>query len=345
MTRVGLTTANRGYVNTKITGIIIDQTRTAGKWYVREIPNKTGDGIAPVFFRREKTDLVGRLIDKAKGVQSAQRYAAKHMHDLHIAPALDPSSITSEALGQKSGHVKKLENKVLETFLHEQAECVSSTPVNLKVTVINKNQGGTSKTVVEELWKSCTHSSFDDKSNKSQKKEFIRLLNQSLDLSSGRMTTNDPSVRMECEKFIKDLNDNNNLARHWKFDAPEVAQNIWSKLESNFLQIPTPLGKNIASMSNLLSEISSSLSPEESAKLESLLKAAFQIYYEDQTSGTSSPSYRLPWKPVETPQTLYSIRDISLRLITCFKALHPDHGALGDVLRQAVEARIGSDLS
>jgi hypothetical protein len=345
MTRVGLTTANRGYVNIKITSIIIDQTRTAGKWYVREIPNKTGDGIAPVFFRREKTDLVGRLIDKAKGVQSAQRYAAKHMHDLHIAPALDTSNIASEALGQKGGHVKKLENKALETFLHKQAGCVSSTPVNLKVTVINKNQVGTSKTVVEELWKSCTHSSFDDKSNKSQKKEFIRLLNQSLDLSSGRMATNDPSVRTECATFVKDLSNNNNSPFHWTRHVSEAAQNIWSKLENDILQTATPVGKNMVSMNKLLSEISSSRSPEESAELEYLLKAAFQIYYENQTSLTSSPPQPLPWKPLEFPQKNYNFRDISLRLITCFKALHPDYGALGDVLRQAVEARLGSGLS
>ena len=340
MTRAGLTAANRGYVNTKITGIIIDQTRTAGKWYVREIPNKTGDGIAPVFFRREKTDLMGRLIDKAKGVQSAQRYAAKHMHDLAIAPALDTSKITSEALGQ----VKKLENKALETSLHEIAERVSSPPVGLIVTVINKNQRGTSKTVVEELWKSCTHSSFDDKSNKSQKKEFIRLLNQSLDLSSGRMTTNDPSIRMECFAFVKDLSNNNNSPFHWTCDVSEATLNIWSKLESDVLQTSTPVGKNIASMNRLLSKISSGRSAEESTKLEFLLKVAFQIYYENQTSGTSSPSYLLPWKPVEIPQTLQEIRDISLRLITCFKALHPDHDALGAVLRQAVEARLSSDL-
>ena len=340
MTRVGLIVTYRGYVNTKITGIIIDQTHTEGKWYVREVPNKTGDGVAPVFFRREKTDLLGRLIDKAKGVQSAQRYAAKHVHDLYISNPMNPSDINLETLQKRSFPVKKLENDVLANFLDTKAKSAGSKLEDLKVTVINGNQSGPSKALVEDLWKSCTCPSFDDKSNKSQKKEFIRLLNQSLDLSSGRMITNDPSVREECEQFIQNLNENNNLPGHWTLNISEDAQKIWHKLQNNFLQTFTPLGKNTALMTQLLAEISSGRSIEKGDELESLLKTAFQIYYADQTSGTSSSSYHLPWEPVEIPESQERLRHISIRLPTYFKTFNLEYGVLGDLLRQAVEARL-----
>ena len=340
MTRGGLTTAKRGYVNTKITSIIIDQTRTEGKWYVREVPNKTGDGVAPVFFRREKTDLLGRLIDKAKGVQSAQRYATKHIHDLYIAPAQDPSNIKLETLQQKNFSVKKLENKVLEEFLDIKAKSAGSEPVDLKVTVISGNQSGTSKALVEELWKSCTGPSFNDKSNKSEKREFIRLLNQSLDLSSGRITTNDPSVRRACEQFVQNLNHNNNLPGHWALSISKKAQDTWYELQNNFLQAFSPLGKNTESMNELLSKISEKPSFKQGDDLQHLLKTAFQIYYEDQTSGTSSSSYPLPWEPVEIPKTLQSLRDLSIHLTKYFQASNQEYGVLGDLLRQAVEARL-----
>jgi hypothetical protein len=54
-------------VNPVITGIVIDQTRETGKWYVREVKNETGDGVKPVFLDERKVILSEESTTKCSG--------------------------------------------------------------------------------------------------------------------------------------------------------------------------------------------------------------------------------------------------------------------------------------
>jgi predicted RNase H-related nuclease YkuK (DUF458 family) len=84
-------------VNPVIKGIVIDQTRKTGKWYVREVKHETGSGVKPVFFRREKSDLIGKIYDKIVGAESAQRYAATHINELTEKTPVDVSNIVDDS--------------------------------------------------------------------------------------------------------------------------------------------------------------------------------------------------------------------------------------------------------
>lgn len=111
-----------------ITGIVIDQTREAGKWYVREVKDETGGGVKPVFFRREKSDLIGRIYDKIIGAESAQRYAATHINELTEKTPVDVSNIVDDSskLNFPPAKPEKITAEDLETLLERKCKLVNS---------------------------------------------------------------------------------------------------------------------------------------------------------------------------------------------------------------------------
>ncbi len=306
-------------MNTKITGIIIDQTRSKGKWYVREIPDKNGEGIQPLFYRREKNDLLGKLIDKIKGAQSAQRYAVAHLNELNIPHQISAAETTEETLKQKSTcNTHKWESSLLEQFLTDRARNLTDQPGEISTSVIDNKKKNVNKRQIEKFWQLYDHSKSNQSDEKITKKEFTRLMKQSVDLMSKSLITNDASVNGECEKFIRNLCDANDRSFELSLLSSKPAQDLFTKLKEFFIAEATPVGKNTQLMKVLLDDISMKIDGEKIHQAENLLKTAFQIYYADQTSDDKDSPKPLPWKPVEIPKSAQDLAAIS-RGLTSFR--------------------------
>ena len=218
-------------MNPVITGIVIDQTRATGKWYVREVKNETGDGVKPVFFRREKSDLIGRIYDKMLGAESAQRYAAAHINELTTTSPVDVSNIVDDSGNLKLPLEKpeKITADDLQSLLDRKCRLVDSAQPNegpqklddgvSLVTVISSANKKELKREVDQLW-----SSYQGTSNVS-KDDFKRLMQLSLQLAGGHVKSNDPKVWDDCENFVGRISSERGKA--WKNQqVPEKFQSL-----------------------------------------------------------------------------------------------------------------------
>lgn len=197
-----------------ISGIVIDQTRTEGKWYVRELKNENG-GVTPMFFRREKSDLLGRLVDKFRHVESAQRYAARHMSDLGFQHHEEIGSVyaTSGKLRPTADERDKLLSERLQQLLNDKvaqsginplvstaptthgADVESSCPVTVILNKSDLNQE------LHVLWDSFKrHFSLQSKNDK---KAFYEEMGNAIRLSRGELRTSDPKVWETSKELIK----------------------------------------------------------------------------------------------------------------------------------------------
>jgi hypothetical protein len=207
-------------VNPVITGIVIDHTRETGKWYVREVKNETGDGVKPVFFRRDKSDLIGRIYDKMLGAESAQRYAAAHITELTTTSPVDVSNIIDDSGNLKPTPEKpeKITAEALQSLLDRKCKLVDSAQPNegpqktddgvSLVTVISTANKKELKREVDQLWSRYQGTEIVSKD------DFKRLMQLSLQLAGGHVKSNDPKVWDDCENFVGRLSSEGGEA--WK---------------------------------------------------------------------------------------------------------------------------------
>jgi hypothetical protein len=218
-------------VNPVITGIVIDHTRETGKWYVREVKNETGDGVKPVFFRREKSDLIGRIYDKMLGAESAQRYAAAHITELTTTSPVDVSNIVDDSGNLKPPPKKpeKITAEALQSLLDRKCKLVDSAQPNegpqkiddgvSLVTVISTANKKELKREVDQLWSRYQGTEIVSKD------DFKRLMQLSLQLAGGHVKSNDPEVWNDCENFVGRLSSEGGEA--WKNQqVPEKFQSL-----------------------------------------------------------------------------------------------------------------------
>ena len=327
-------------MNAKITGIIIDQTRSKGKWYVREIPDKNGDGVQPLFFRREKNDLFGKLIDKIKGAQSAQRYAAAHVNELNIPHQISAAEITEQTLKQKPTYnTHKWESALVEQFLTDRVGNLTAQSGVMTTSVIDNSKQHVNKRQIEKFWQLYDQSKSNQSDEKITKKEFTRLMKQSVDLMSKSLITNDASVHGECEKFIRNLCDADDPSFEWSLGSSEPAQDLFTNLKEFFIAEATPVGKNTQLMKELLVDNSIKNDGEKIHQAENLLKTAFQIYYADQTSDDKDSPKPLPWKPVTIPKNTEDLAAISRGLTSLHFPPTTEYDALKQALHFAIDRR------
>ena len=196
----------------KISGIVIDQTRTEGKWYVRELKDENG-GVTPMFFRREKSDLIGRLIDKFKGAKSAQRYAASHMAELGFGRTENMNNVSaanSEMVASNKTR-NKLESTDLQNLLDIEAQRKFESSLlpasddaaagsRLPVTVMRHKPDR--KRELDLLW-----AEFEPRlgASKSAKNEFYTTMALAIGLYRRDLTSSDPKLWDKCEKFLNVL--------------------------------------------------------------------------------------------------------------------------------------------
>ncbi len=217
-------------MNPVITGIVIDHTRETGKWYVREVKNETGDGVTPIFFRREKSDLIGRISDKLRGAESAQRYAASHINELTGNTPVDVSNIADDSgnLNFPQDRPKKLTAEDLQALLDHKRQLVGKGRANegpqttddgvSLVTVITAKDKAL-KREVDQLWSSYQGSEIVSKD------DFKRLMQLSLQLAAGHLKSSDPKVWHDCKNFVSRLSSEHEEA--WKNQqVPEKFQSL-----------------------------------------------------------------------------------------------------------------------
>lgn len=195
-------------MNPVITGIVIDQTRETGKWYVREVKDETGIGVKPVFFRRERSDFIGRFYDKLCGAESAQKYAAAHINQLTVIKPVDVSNIVDASgnLDFPSQIPNKFTPEDLQALLDQKCKLVDPgelTEGSQKihdakslVTIISAKNNKEIKREVDRLW-----SNYQDTDDIS-KGDFKRLMRLSLQLAAGDVQSNDRKVWNECKNFV-----------------------------------------------------------------------------------------------------------------------------------------------
>ena len=204
----------------KITGMIIDKTHESGKWYVRETKDETGDGIKPVFFRRDKTDLFGRLIDKFRGVESAQRYAAAHFNELgfkvhaEISDVLDDSGMLKKPEKKTEKKTEKLEADHLQSLIDGKCSLTSSkrpketiqqaSDQDLSITVVIKSDEKKIQGEVDQLWSHFRMAGKSESRGGYEEDTFKRLMQLSLQLESGLAKADAKSWGV-CYDFIYDL--------------------------------------------------------------------------------------------------------------------------------------------
>ena len=197
----------------KITGIIIDQTKTEGKWYVREI--KDGDNIKPMFFRRDKADLLGRLVDKLRGAESGQRYAVAHRSELKLLDSVELQSIFDpEIYGKPTSQLpEKFTHEKLQNLL-DQTLASPDKPQDVSITTIKTKDKAGLKNHVSQLWENYRQPTYQNKQHTLSKSDFMRLMTQALQLHSKEMVSNDPKIKEECVDFVIRLRDAGEVA--WK---------------------------------------------------------------------------------------------------------------------------------
>jgi hypothetical protein len=207
-------------VNPVITGIVIDQTRETGKWFVREVKDEAGSGVKPVFFRREKSDLIGRIYDKIVGAESAQRYAAAHLNELTEKTPVDVSNIVDDSGNLKLPPEKpeKITAEALQSLLDRKCNLVGSAQPNeglqkiddgvSLVTVISTTNKKELKREVDQLWSSYQGTEIISKD------DFKRLMQLSIQLADGNVKSNDPKVWFDCKNFVGRLSSERGEA--WK---------------------------------------------------------------------------------------------------------------------------------
>ncbi len=217
-------------MNPVITGIVIDHTRETGKWYVREVKNETGDGVTPIFFRREKSDLIGRISDKLRGAESAQRYAASHINELNGKTPVDVSNIVDDSrnLNFSQDRPKKLTDEDLQALLDRKRQLVDKGRPNegrqtkddgvSLVTVITAKDKAF-KREVDKLWSNYKGTSGVSKT------DFKRLMQLSLQIAAGHIKSNDRKVWNDCNNFVRRLSSEQGEA--WKNQqVPEKFQSL-----------------------------------------------------------------------------------------------------------------------
>ncbi len=283
-----------------ISGIVIDQTRTDGKWYVRELRDKNGD-VTPVFFRREKGDLLGRLIDKFRHVESAQRYAASHLDALGFQHHVDLGDVyaTEGVLRSSVNERDKLLSTSLQALLDEkvkQSDIMPSartddreiTEAACHVTVI-RHQSDLNQDL-SHLWEGFRE--HVGAQNKNDKKAFFKEMGDALRLWRGDMVSNDPRVWETCRKLVEHIS-----LRADGRGLQESSKATWEALRDFFApaaSAPAPEHAQrldadhafyIASKASLLQEelwsarpASSSMSQQE---FKQALQQIFRIYLEE----------------------------------------------------------------
>ncbi len=218
----------------RISGMVIDQTRTEGKWYVRELKDENG-GITPVFFRREKSDLLGRLIDKFRHVESAQRYAARHMEELGIPVSITDTAAATGRMRSGSGSQSKLASNDLQKLLNHAVKDAARPPrlldddeaadgSNLSVTVIQHKPDRTQE--LDLLW-----DAFKSRlgTGNATKKAFYKNAEMAIRVCRGDMMTSDPKIWKNCKQFVDSLHAQ---ADHIKLSG--IAKNTLAVLEDSF---------------------------------------------------------------------------------------------------------------
>ncbi len=199
------------HMEVKISGIVIDQTRTEGKWYVRELKDKNGD-VTPMFFRREKSDLIGRLVDKFRRVESAQRFAASHMKELgfHLDHPIGYLIVDKGKIIPEPNEREKLQNSRLELLLKDKVTQASATTMTHSkneesvqsashVTVILRKSDLNQE--LSLLWDDFKH--LWGAQNKNDKKAFFKAMGDAIRLSRRDMVTSDPKVWERCRGLVK----------------------------------------------------------------------------------------------------------------------------------------------
>ncbi len=313
----------------KITGLVIDQTRTQGKWYVRELDDGNG-GVRPLFFRRETSDLIGRLIDKFTHVESAQRYAARHMTDLGFSSADSVTDVYAAPgkLKPITTEQKKLAGERLQALLAGKAAqataaragCVSHDLQNdaassPPVTVIRHPSAP--KEPLQSLWNACKHHRFTDKHDKAARKDFEHLMGQALRLQRGELASNDPKVWRECMDFIRHLDNAGDSA--WENDA---ARQKFGQLRDYFFPAaPAPsqmnaeavaieAGKMGFALERLCYAGASALRPELADDVRRSVAHLFQICLEEQSTAPALETVYLPWSQLTTSQDVAALNGL-----------------------------------
>ncbi len=316
----------------KITGLVIDQTRTEGKWYVREIKDANG-GVRPLFFRREKGDLIGRLIDKFTHVESAQRYAARHMADLGFDSSESVTDVyaTPGKLKPITSERDKLLGERLQRLLSGKAQQAAATRAGavspdsptgeantLPVTVIRNKSAP--KQQLNRLWNACKHHRYDDKQDKGARKDFEHLMGQALRLRSGELVSNDPEVWREIREFIRNLNAAGDAA--WSTDA---ARQEFGHLRDHFFPpahaalaigrmrteaAAIDAGKMGFALERLCDAAPSGRRPALPNDLRESVAHLFQIGLEEHATAEALETVYLPWSPITTSQDVAALNDL-----------------------------------
>lgn len=282
----------------KITGMIIDQTHGSGKWYVRETKDETGDGIKPVFFRRDKTDLLGRLIDKFRGVESAQRYAAAHFNELGFKVHAEISDVLDDSgmLKKPEKKTEKLEADHLQSLIDGKCSLTSSkrpkesmqqdSDQDLSITVVIKSDEKKIQGEVDQLWSHFRMAGKSESRGGYEEDTFKRLMQLSLQLESGLARADAKSWGV-CYDFIYDL-----AIKYKGVAGNEQVQSLLYSLKNFFLfkdiSISTTLltsGSPIVTpevtdlnMNQLWNEISLRISKENQDLTREHLTQAFKIH-------------------------------------------------------------------
>ena len=287
----------------KITGIIIDNSRTEGKWYVREV--EEGDGVKSLFFRRDKNDFLGRLIDKFKGAESAQRYAAAHMKDLNFMNSVELASVY-EAPGKLKAiepEIKKLSSDRLNNLLTNAGRASIATK-DFSVTRINLADKAGLKAKIDSLWKNYNPPRQPGRNPGFSKSEFARLLQTALSLKSGALVTNDLTLKEECLAFVDRLRaegpsawknvesqrEIKELVRHFQAPPTQFEQLLQgSKLLGKATEMKIALENIIAANRWFYPEL------QDGKDLGRLLGEAFQIYFEESCASQGLEEIRPIW--------------------------------------------------
>ena len=343
----------------KITGMVIDQTRTEGKWYVRELKDGNG-GVRPLFFRREKSDLVGRLIDKFMHVESAQRYAARHMKELGFDSSERVTDVYSAPgkLKRIANEQKKLAGERLQKLLSGKVALAAATrpgpasrdslieaDTSPPITVIRNK--AVPRQQLDRLWQACRHQRYDNKQDKAAKKDFEHLMGQALRLLRGELASNDPEVWRECREFIRQFGDG-----AWTSDA---ARQDFGQLRNYFFpatnagpavprldaeQAAVEAGKMGFALERLLNSAGSDAGPGSGEDFRQSLEHVLQLSLEEHSSAQALEIVFLPWPRVETSQDRTELADLLGVAKGLRRLARNDDRALLDKAVTAIERRM-----
>ncbi len=301
-----------------ITGLVIDQTRSTGKWYVREAKDQ-GGGVRPLFFRRDKSDLIGRLADKFGRAESAQRYVARHMDELGLFAPLRMGDVYAApgVLKPAQEERTKLNGDRLQRLLEAAAASASPPSVDPLKNEAESNRVPPTVTVIRntaspellnQLWHGCQRPQFSDKQDKRQRKDFEKLMGQAMLLQRGELSTNDPAIWKECREFVNYLNRGG--ADAWSdkkaFAAFTDIRNFFlppaSRVtaETDATVIAIEAGKTGFALERIVESSRFNIPADHRGLHQSNLQHAFQIYLEEISSADAMETVVLPWRRLQT---------------------------------------------